>query len=109
MSTRNLKRTAVATAIASISIAACGGHANTRFSTPTATPSQATARPSQATVTVTPGAEALTVPRSYFRLSTEYWAMPLFERYNSMFERVLSLLRAPGEGPLHPSDRRRFG
>ncbi len=26
--------------------------------------------------------------------------MPLFEHYNSMFERVLSLVRAPGEGPL---------
>jgi hypothetical protein len=107
MSARNLKRTAVAAAIASISIAACGGHPNTRLrtptarlSTPTATRSQGTARPSQATVTVIPGAETLTVPRSYFGLSTEYWAMPLFERYNSMFERVLSLLRAPGEGPL---------
>ena len=40
------------------------------------------------------------VPRSYFGISTEYWALPLFERNMPVFERVLSLLHVPGNGPL---------
>jgi Glycosyl hydrolase family 79 C-terminal beta domain len=40
------------------------------------------------------------VPRSYFGLSTEYWALPLFERNMPVLERVLSLLHVPGNGPL---------
>jgi hypothetical protein len=51
-------------------------------------------------VSLVPAARTLTVPRSYFGISTEYWAMPLWERNMTMFERVLSLLRVPGGGPL---------
>jgi len=40
------------------------------------------------------------VPRSYFGISTEYWALPLFERNMPVFERVLSLLHVPGNGSL---------
>ena len=40
------------------------------------------------------------VPRSWFGLSTEYWALPLFARNLPVFERVLAMLRVPGEGPL---------
>jgi hypothetical protein len=44
-------------------------------------------------------AAAAPVPRSYFGLSTEYWALPLFERYRAQFERVLALTQVPGNGP----------
>ena len=40
------------------------------------------------------------VPPSYFGLSTEYGTLPLFERNMPVFERVLSLLHVPGNGPL---------
>jgi hypothetical protein len=39
------------------------------------------------------------VPRSFFGISTEYWAIPLFGRHMREFERALSLLRVPGNGP----------
>ena len=54
----------------------------------------------QATVTIGPGASTVPVPRSYFGISTEYWSLPLFEHNTPVFERVLALLRAPGDGPL---------
>ncbi|MGZ4332227.1 MAG: glycosyl hydrolase family 79 C-terminal domain-containing protein [Solirubrobacteraceae bacterium] len=60
----------------------------------------ADAGPLHATVTVGPDAPTLRVPRSYFGLSTEYWAMPLFERYMSEFERILRLLHVHGNGAL---------
>ncbi|MBV9802892.1 MAG: hypothetical protein JO130_06865, partial [Solirubrobacterales bacterium] len=40
------------------------------------------------------------VPSSFFGISTEYWALPLFERNTAAFERVLSLLHVAGDGPL---------
>jgi hypothetical protein len=51
---------------------------------------------------VTPGspAGARTVPRSFLGVSTEYWTLPLFERAGTLLDRVLSLFRMPGEGPL---------
>ena len=54
----------------------------------------------QAVLTVSPNASTTPVPGSYFGLSTEYWALPLFERDMPVFERVLSLLHVPGNGPL---------
>ena len=50
-------------------------------------------------VSVASGAPVMSIPRSFLGLSTEYWAMPLFERHISLFERILSLLHAPGTGP----------
>jgi hypothetical protein len=41
----------------------------------------------------------MSVPRSFLGLSAEYWAMPMFERHILLFDRVLSLLHAPGTGP----------
>lgn len=41
----------------------------------------------------------MNVPLSYFGISTEYWAVPLFERYLRLFERTLRLLHGPGTGP----------
>ncbi len=55
--------------------------------------------PAQAAVTLAPGA-TVAVPRSFLGISTEYWGLPLFERQMGVFERTLSLLRAPGDGPL---------
>ena len=43
---------------------------------------------------------AAPVPRSYLGLSTEYWALSEFEQRPAVFDRVLSMLRPRGEGPL---------
>ena len=55
---------------------------------------------SEAVLTISPNASMTPVPASYFGLSTEYWALPLFEQNTPVFERVLSLLHVPGNGPL---------
>lgn len=53
-------------------------------------------------VEVTIGARARmqAIPRSFLGLSTEYWALPLWQRHASLLATVLSLLRVPGNGPL---------
>jgi hypothetical protein len=53
-----------------------------------------------AQVSIAPGAAVMKVPRSFFGLSTEYWSLPLYERQIALFERVLSLVRVRGNGPL---------
>ena len=45
-------------------------------------------------------ASGLPIPRSFLGLSTEYWSLPAYEGQMAAFERVLSMLHAPGEGPL---------
>lgn len=40
------------------------------------------------------------MPSSFFGISTEYWTVPVYERRLSLFERAVSLLRAPGDGPM---------
>jgi len=45
-------------------------------------------------------ATATDLPASFLGLSTEYWALPQFDRDMPVFERVLSLLHVPGAGPL---------
>jgi hypothetical protein len=62
------------------------------------TPLRASALPAQ--VSIAPQAAVMRVPRSFFGLSTEYWSLPLYERQISLFERVLSLVHVPGNGPL---------
>ena len=52
-----------------------------------------------AVVSVRPFAAAQTVPRSYLGLSTEYWTLPVYDRHLWLFERVLALLHASGDGP----------
>lgn len=54
----------------------------------------------RATVTIVPTERTTPVPSSWFGISTEYWALPLFERDMPAFERVLALLHMPGDGPL---------
>lgn len=56
--------------------------------------------PRPATVTVSARPDALTVPRSFLGLSVEYWAVPHFAQYGAQFDRVLSLIHVPGEGPV---------
>lgn len=55
--------------------------------------------PASAVVIVDPHARRLAVPRSFLGISTEYWALPRYERRMRVFERVLSQLRARGDGP----------
>jgi hypothetical protein len=54
----------------------------------------------QATLTIGPNLSTTPVPSSFFGISTEYWALPLFERDTPAFERVLALLHVAGDGPL---------
>lgn len=54
----------------------------------------------RAVVTISPNATATNIPTSFLGLSTEYWALPLFDRNMPVFERVLSLIHVPGTGPL---------
>ncbi|HUA45004.1 MAG TPA: glycosyl hydrolase family 79 C-terminal domain-containing protein [Solirubrobacteraceae bacterium] len=54
----------------------------------------------QATVTIAADAPSAAVPGSWFGVSTEYWALPLFEQDAPVFDRVLALLHVPGDGPL---------
>lgn len=53
-----------------------------------------------AVVSLVPDANPQPIPRSFFGLSTEYWALPQFERRLGLLERVLALLHATGDGPL---------
>jgi hypothetical protein len=53
-----------------------------------------------ALVTIGSSADGKHVPASFLGVSTEYWALPLFERHGKLLERVLSLLKVPGAGPL---------
>jgi hypothetical protein len=76
--------------------------------TTTATPRTTAALPGadappvpQATLTIGPDMSTVPVPSSYFGISTEYGALPMFERSNMpVFERVLNLLHVPDDGPL---------
>ena len=49
-------------------------------------------------MTVPADPTALAVPASFLGISTEYWAMQMFERHTALFERVLTLLRVQGIG-----------
>jgi len=51
-------------------------------------------------VTISSPDRGTSVPDSFLGISTEYWALPLYERHLVPFERVLSLLHVRGDGPL---------
>lgn len=53
----------------------------------------------RAMLTIGPDAPLAAVPRSFFGLSTEYWALPLYAWRMTLFERVLTMLHVPGDGP----------
>jgi hypothetical protein len=52
------------------------------------------------TVAIASSATPRPVPRSYLGLSTEYWALPLYASRLRLFERAVSLLHVPGDGPV---------
>jgi hypothetical protein len=84
---------------------ASGAGHNTEFASTHVTRPRRARRPTPgqlpvAVVTIGPTARAVSVPSSYFGISTEYWALPLFERNMPVFERVLSMLHTQGGGPL---------
>ncbi len=54
----------------------------------------------RATVAVAAGEAVSPVPRSYLGFSTEYWTLPLYARHLPLVERLLSMLRVRGDGPL---------
>jgi hypothetical protein len=57
------------------------------------------AQPFGAEVTIGPRERLTPIPRSFLGLSTEYWTLPIAERYIALDGRVLSLLHVPGAGP----------
>jgi hypothetical protein len=40
------------------------------------------------------------IPRNFLGLSTEYWEVPDLDRHRALFDRVLSMLRVDGDGPM---------
>jgi hypothetical protein len=56
--------------------------------------------PADITIALAAHATAIPIPRSFLGLSTEYWAMPHYERHLRIYGRVLSLIHVPGDGPL---------
>ncbi len=62
-------------------------------------PGAASGTAGAAEVTIGAGV-AQAVPHSFLGISTEYWALPVWERHPVLLHRVLSLLRAPGDDPL---------
>ncbi|MBV8219050.1 MAG: hypothetical protein JO325_11345, partial [Solirubrobacterales bacterium] len=89
---------------ATATVASGAGHTTVFASTHVAKPRRAQAakagRLPVAVVTIGPSADTVSVPSSYFGISTEYWALPLFERNTPVFERVLRMLHVQGDGPL---------
>jgi len=69
--------------------------------------SQAGAQPVGAEVTIGSRERLTPIPRSFLGLSTEYWTLPIAERYIALDGRVLSLLRARGR-PIRAAERGRF-
>jgi len=61
---------------------------------------RAAEHPLPAQVTISSQAAMTPIPRSYLGLSTEYWALPQWSPYMPLLERVLSLVRVAGAGPL---------
>jgi len=61
--------------------------------------SQAGAQPVGAEVTIGSRERLTPIPRSFLGLSTEYWTLPIAERYIALDGRVLSLLHVRGDGP----------
>lgn len=62
--------------------------------------SASTGAPEQATMTIDTLAPGQPVPSSYFGLSTEYWSLPIWEAHLQVFERVLAMVHAQGDGAL---------
>jgi hypothetical protein len=88
----------IAAAVVAFALAGCGSNRAHR----TTTTSSADGRPPsdpQVVVTVSPREASIPVPRSYLGISTEYWGINHFGQYMGEYERVLSLLRVPGNGP----------
>jgi Glycosyl hydrolase family 79 C-terminal beta domain len=106
---RRLRPALIATVAlcAAASLAACGA-ARPRLLAIAGTPvklavdagARSTPPEHHADVTVGRQAKLTSVPRSYFGLSTEYWALAQYERRTPLLERVLSLLHVRGDGPM---------
>jgi hypothetical protein len=58
------------------------------------------AKPELVSISIAPRARTRVVPDSFLGLSTEYWAVPAFERRQALFARVLSLIHVRGDGPV---------
>lgn len=92
-------RLAAAAAIAALVVAAAGCGAEK--AQPTTTSPAYGPRPGdpRIAVTVSSRAPSIPVPHSYLGISTEYSGINHFGQFMTDYERVLSLLRVPGDGP----------
>lgn len=102
--TRRGKRAAAVGALivgAVLALAGCGDGVETtvRHISPALGPVPRKGALPVATVTVSPTVVIRPVPQSFFGISTEYWAIDRFGRFMSDWERIMSLLRVPGDGP----------
>ncbi len=97
-----MRRRCLAAAIA-LAIAGCGGdgpsHAASTGGGDESPPAAGIAPAARVAVTVSPRARSMAVPKSYLGISTEYWGIDHFGRFMPDFERMLSLVSVPGNGP----------
>ncbi len=91
---------AVVVGVGSLFLATTHRSSGTRATRVAGPPRSGPATPLRAQVTLAVRARTVAVPRSFLGLSTEYWAVPVWEQRSSVLSRVLSLLRVPGGGPL---------
>ncbi len=96
---RKLRRRSAALSLAAAAVAAAAV-LTVATGTPSTSPNPGLVDSPAATVVVASDAPTTSVPHSYLGFSTEYWAMPLWEAHMSLFERVLALELAQGQGPL---------
>ncbi|MGH2914717.1 MAG: glycosyl hydrolase family 79 C-terminal domain-containing protein [Solirubrobacteraceae bacterium] len=96
---RAVARALIVVGLASL-VAAVAGLDGSNVSTRIVAAARLEARAPNATVIVSAHARVTRVPRSFLGLSMEYWGLPRFERRKVLLARVLSLLHAPGSGPL---------
>jgi hypothetical protein len=86
--------------IAAVVLAVAGCGANRAKTTSTTSGDDGRPHDPRAVVTVTARARSIPVPRSFLGISTEYWDIDRFGQFMGDYERVMSLLRVPGNGPL---------
>ena len=92
-------RFAGAAVIAAVVLAVAGCGAKRAQTTTTTSGDDGRPHDPQVTVTVSARAPSIPVPRSFLGISTEYWDIDRFGQFMGDYQRVMSLLRVPGNGP----------
>ncbi|MFL5829400.1 MAG: hypothetical protein ACJ76X_05735, partial [Solirubrobacteraceae bacterium] len=85
---------ALATLVGTLAALCAPAAAGAAQQTPPVTPAISTA-----SLSIDRHPPLLKIPSSFLGLSTEYWTLPVDERHVALYERMLTLLHVPGDGP----------